>query len=96
VLELMRSGAIDGLSIGFKTIKARADGGGIRHIHEADLWEISVVTFPMLPSARVGQVKSLPADASNSQSFSRDYACGVILMWRLPVEPCSEGRRVQG
>ncbi len=53
VLELMRSGAIDGLSIGFKTIKAKADGGGIRHIHEADLWEISVVTFPMLPSARV-------------------------------------------
>jgi HK97 family phage prohead protease len=51
VLEQMRSGAIDGLSIGFKTIKARADGG-IRHIHEAISREISVVTFPMLPSAR--------------------------------------------
>ncbi|EJN01402.1 phage prohead protease, HK97 family [Phyllobacterium sp. YR531] len=60
VLELMRSGAIDGLSIGFKTVRAKADGAGVRHIHEADLWEISVVTFPMLPSARVGQVKSQP------------------------------------
>ncbi len=60
VLELMRSGAVDGLSIGFKTVRAKADGAGVRHIHEADLWEISVVTFPMLPSARVGQVKSAP------------------------------------
>lgn len=60
VLELMRSGAVDGLSIGFKTVRAKTDGAGVRHIHEADLWEISVVTFPMLPSARVGQVKSQP------------------------------------
>ena len=30
---------------------------GIRHILEADLWEISVVTFPMLPGARIGEVK---------------------------------------
>ncbi|MGH9915626.1 MAG: HK97 family phage prohead protease [Pyrinomonadaceae bacterium] len=64
VLELMRAGAIDGLSIGFRTVKARADGAGVRRILEADLWEISVVTFPMLPSARVGQVKALhPIDA---------------------------------
>ncbi|QND52394.1 HK97 family phage prohead protease [Phyllobacterium sp. 628] len=60
VLELMRAGAIDGLSIGFRTVKAKADNSGIRHILEADLWEISVVTFPMLPSARVAQVKKSP------------------------------------
>jgi HK97 family phage prohead protease len=79
VLELMRSGAIDGLSIGFKTIKAKADGGGIRHIHEADLWEISVVTFPMLPSARVGQVKSLPADAMPDRDYSNQHR----LLWNI-------------
>ncbi|TXR49858.1 HK97 family phage prohead protease [Phyllobacterium endophyticum] len=79
VLELMRSGAIDGLSIGFKTIKAKADGGGIRHIHEADLWEISVVTFPMLPSARVGQVKSLPADAMPDKDYSNQHR----LLWNI-------------
>ena len=50
--------AIDGLSIGFRTIRAsRAPRGGLRHILEADLWEISIVTFPMLPEARVGVVK---------------------------------------
>lgn len=56
---LMLSGALDGLSIGFKTRKSRKDRkSAARHILEADLWEISVVTFPMLPDARVTQVKS--------------------------------------
>ena len=32
---------------------------GVRRILEADLWEISVVTFPMLPGARVERVKAL-------------------------------------
>ena len=58
VLSLMRSGAIDGLSIGFKTRRARRHKTtGVREILDADLWEISVVTFPMLPEARVSQVK---------------------------------------
>lgn len=56
---LMLSGALDGLSIGFKTRKSHKDPKtGARYISEADLWEISVVTFPMLPDARVTQVKS--------------------------------------
>jgi hypothetical protein len=59
VLELMRAGAIDGLSIGFRTLRARSDKpSGARHILEADLWEISVVTFPMQPDARVDTVKA--------------------------------------
>lgn len=57
---LLASGAIDGLSIGFRAVKARTDGRtGIRRILEADLWEISVVTFPMLPAARVSAVKAV-------------------------------------
>ena len=31
---------------------------GIRSLIEVDLWEISVVTFPLLPEARVEAVKS--------------------------------------
>ena len=58
VLELMRAGALDGLSIGFRTVRARKDArSGLRRIVEADLWEISVVTFPMQPGARVESVK---------------------------------------
>ncbi len=59
VLQLMKSGALDGLSIGFQTVRSRTDrGSGVRRILEADLWEISIVTFPMLPSARVSNVKN--------------------------------------
>ncbi|WEK48491.1 MAG: HK97 family phage prohead protease [Candidatus Kaistia colombiensis] len=59
VASLMRAGALDGLSIGFKTVKARADRtAGIRRLVEIDLWEISVVTFPMQPDARVSSVKT--------------------------------------
>ncbi|MDH6268382.1 HK97 family phage prohead protease [Rhizobium sp. SG_E_25_P2] len=60
VRELMRAKALDGLSIGFETVRAKADAkSGVRRILEADLWEISIVTFPMLPGARVSAVKAL-------------------------------------
>ena len=59
VLQLMKSGALDGLSIGFQTVRSKTDrASGVRRILEADLWEISIVTFPMLPSARVSNVKN--------------------------------------
>lgn len=50
---LMQNGAIDGLSIGYRVVKAepnRETGG--RKLLEIDLWEVSLVTFPMLPTAR--------------------------------------------
>jgi Escherichia/Staphylococcus phage prohead protease len=59
VLALMRAGALDGLSIGFRAVTGNRDATtGIRRLARIDLWEISIVTFPMLPEARVAQVKS--------------------------------------
>jgi len=61
VLALMRAGAIDGLSIGFRAVRTRRDRTrGVRRIEKIDLWEISIVTFPMLPDARVESVKAGP------------------------------------
>jgi uncharacterized protein len=58
VLSLMRAGALDGLSIGFRTVQGRTDPAtGVRRLDKIDLWEISVVTFPLLPEARVSTVK---------------------------------------
>ena len=58
---LMRDGAVDGLSIGFRVERARAERPtGLRRLERLDLWEISVVTFPMLPGARVETVKQAP------------------------------------
>ena len=50
---LLAAGAIDGLSIGYRTVKAANDGKGRRLLAELDLWEVSLVTFPMLAEARV-------------------------------------------
>ncbi len=62
VLALMRAGALDGLSIGFRSQGARTDPAtGIRRLTRIDLWEISLVTFPLLPAARVTAVKSISA-----------------------------------
>jgi len=62
VLSLMRAGALDGLSIGYRTVRGRTDAKtGIRSLIEVDLWEISVVTFPLLPDARVSAVKAARA-----------------------------------
>lgn len=58
LLALLEGGGLDGLSIGFKTVRARTDrAGGARKLYEIDLWEISLVTFPMLDGARVSAVK---------------------------------------
>ncbi|MCB2099065.1 MAG: HK97 family phage prohead protease [Parvularculaceae bacterium] len=55
VAELARASIIDGLSIGFRTVKA-AKSSGARRISEAELWEVSLVTFPMAPKARLTRI----------------------------------------
>lgn len=50
---LIAAGAIDGLSIGYRTVAAEKDARGRRLLAELELWEVSLVTFPMLPEARV-------------------------------------------
>jgi len=60
VLTLIREQALDGLSIGFRTVKGRIDPRTrVRRLDVIDLWEISVVTFPLLNGARVQSVKGL-------------------------------------
>ena len=57
----MREGSVDGLSIGFRAERARGSpGGGGRVLERVDLWEISLVTFPLLPGARVHAVERTP------------------------------------
>ncbi len=64
LLALLREGAADGLSIGFKTVKAHVDPKSrVRKLDQIDLWEISIVTFPLLPGARVRAVPEARARA---------------------------------
>lgn len=50
---LIAKGAIDGLSIGFRTVRATREAQGPRKLWRIDLWEISIVAFPMLEAARI-------------------------------------------
>jgi uncharacterized protein len=58
LFSLLENGGLDGLSIGFKTVAAKQDRlSKTRRLLAVDLWEISLVTFPMLEGARVSKVK---------------------------------------
>ena len=57
---LIEAGAIDGLSIGYRTVAAEKDAKGQRLLAELELWEVSLVTFPMLREARVAAKGETP------------------------------------
>ena len=59
---LIKAGAIDGLSIGYRTVSAAKGTQGHRLLQEVELWEVSVVTFPMLQQARLGGKGDGPGD----------------------------------
>jgi len=61
VYELMKMGAIDGLSVGYRVDAKNHhydERRKYRVLKEVDLMEISAVTFPMNPRARIQAVKS--------------------------------------
>jgi Escherichia/Staphylococcus phage prohead protease len=63
VRSLIRDGALNGLSIGYRTVRAARDATtGLRTLQEIELWEISVVTFPLLAGSTVTAIGSALAD----------------------------------
>jgi len=61
LLALIKAGAVDGLSIGYRTVRGQIDPKSrVRKLYQVDLWEISIVTFPLLNGARVSAVKQTP------------------------------------
>lgn len=57
---LLKAGAISGMSIGYNAKEWEYDRENrVRTIKDADLWEVSLVTFPMNPEARVASVKTV-------------------------------------
>lgn len=62
---LLKAGALDALSVGYRTLKDHFDRTkGVRFLDEVDLFEISVVTFPMNPRAGISAVKGDPDRAA--------------------------------
>ena len=84
-MALMRAGAIDSMSIGYRTIEAVPEAGGrVRKLTEVDLFEVSVVTFPMNEMARVTDVKSIRTEREfeaflRDAGYSRKEAAAITL-----------------
>lgn len=77
--ELMKMGAISGLSIGYRVRDDSWDRvTGVRTIKKADLYELSLVTFPMNDASRVAAVKTIEEleSLSEIERHLRD-ACGL-------------------
>ena len=70
---LIGAGAIDGLSIGYRTKRAERDEAGRRVLTEIELWEVSLVTFPMLAEARIGA----KAEADAAPAAMREMAAAL-------------------
>lgn len=71
-MVLLRAGALDSMSIGYRTIEAVPEAGGrVRKLTEVELHEVSLVTFPMLPDAKVTDVKSIRTER-DFEAFLRD------------------------
>lgn len=56
--ELVRAGAIGGLSLGMHNVKAKFVGR-TRHVHEANLHEVSLVAVPLNERTQITSVKDI-------------------------------------
>ena len=103
---LLKAGAVDALSIGFRVPEPGSDqeidpDSGVRRVKRLDLWEVSIVTFPANPNARVERVKGLSVPdlkdktqlekALRDAGFSRSVAKFVAAHWQPPARRDAEG-----
>ena len=75
VFELMKMGALDSMSIGYKLSPddyKYSDKLKKRTITNLDLMEISMVTFPMNPKAKITKVKLANMDTRELEEYLRD------------------------
>jgi HK97 family phage prohead protease len=74
LLSLLKAGAIDGLSIGYRTVRGQIDPKSrVRRLYQVDLWEISIVTFPLLSGARVSAVKQQPKQSRLREAAEAEW-----------------------
>ena len=71
--ELVKLGALDGLSIGFRTVKDEIEGA-VRKLKEIDLYEVSFVTMPANAAATITDIRSVALESERSfEAFLRQH-----------------------
>lgn len=103
--ELMKMGAITGLSIGYKVRDDSWDRvTGVRTIKKADLFELSLVTIPMNDASRVSAVKTIEELDSLSEferhlrdvgGFSKSEATALVSRMKSVISRGDPGDREQ-
>lgn len=81
-LLMLKAGILDGLSIGYRTEDYGYSTEGqrqVRQLKKLDLWEISLVTFPMLPSARVTAKADEWRDPRFVEQYLREGGCSASM-----------------
>lgn len=98
--DLMKLGALQGLSIGFRTEEASAIKGGRRLLRKIKLFEVSLVTFPADQSARVLSVNAADVKSNRDYEellldcgFSRSRARYLSQAWNPPSRRDDEDSR---
>ncbi len=82
-IALLKAGALDSMSIGYRTVQAEPDGR-LRKLTEVELFEVSLVTFPMDEKAKVTDVKSIQTEREfeaflREAGYSRKEAAAITL-----------------
>lgn len=103
--ELMKMGALSGLSIGYRVRDDSWDRvTGVRTIKKADLVELSLVTFPMNDASRVSAVKTIEELDSLSEferhlrdvgGFSKSEATAMVSRMKSVISRGDPGDRDQ-
>ena len=92
VLALLNEGALNGLSIGFRTRRARRDAAtGLRTLLDIELWEVSVVTFPLLQGSQITAI------GTKKDELAESFRKASTSLRNTPLaSPASEVKRSEG
>ena len=97
VAALIAQGALDGLSIGFRTLRARRDAAaGTRTLLAVELWEISVVTFPLLTGSAITGIGTKADTARLMRRAGEALRNRTVSKTVIPGERRALGARCEG
>lgn len=71
-MELLKDGVVDSMSIGYTVTESSYNDRGVRVIEDLDLYEVSLVTFPMNEKARITGVKEDNLNVRDIEKTLRD------------------------
>lgn len=87
---LLKAGALNGLSIGYRTRSAERRAGGVRVLQNVELIEISLVSIPAASRARVTGVKAAQADHPAAKAAAAKRSQSMAVETKAPESELEE------